>query len=200
MQVSYEKRRVRLQRQAGEDASGSASDARAILTYRSLPQTVCCNKGLCNRASLKVLAQPHSSPRLNPGSTSPWSHNNKDKSRWQIVRASWCAQHASPQGAPSFFSGGLTFQQICTHLCSHGRLQTLINEIYVTCTPHTCVCVRITAHCVRLRLSAYSKLEVQTCTKHNIHGKKICLSVWSGWFWLITDSYSESTSDWGLNI
>lgn len=33
MQVSYEKRCVRLQRQAGEDASGSASDARANLTY-----------------------------------------------------------------------------------------------------------------------------------------------------------------------
>lgn len=72
MQVSYEKRGVRLQRQPGEDASGSASDARAVLTFRSLPQMVCCNGGgYVIQLLLKSLRNRIQRPRLKPGSNSP---------------------------------------------------------------------------------------------------------------------------------
>lgn len=149
MQVLYEKRCLWPQRQASEDGSGSALDTlhhipcRRLSAHKLCSHTYrCCKssvatRGLCNRASLKNLrAASFSSKiqRLKPHSTSllcleSWiaKINQSDKSQ---ELPGVLPQHASPQGADSFFSGGLTCQHICTHFCSYDRLQIALNKTY----------------------------------------------------------------------
>lgn len=94
-------------------------------------------EGLCNGASL--LKSPCSSKHseikkkkkrgtslLCPGRvTTEINHSDKSPELPRHVTNSV----PSLQGAHSFFSGGLTCQQICTHFWSHDRRQTLLNNM-----------------------------------------------------------------------